>query len=109
MATAVYFYADHDDTLDLMRYLGIGDAVSLHPWPLVEQPPVDYTVEEAIAAGLVMVVSSELGGPVVLRNGDAAFETAGRAGLFNRINRERLQPGPTTGHLVDPNRAPVLF
>ena len=109
MVTAVFFYADHDDTLDLMRYLGLGDTVSLHPWPLVKQPQARYTLEEAIAAGSVMVQSSELGGPVLLRDGDSAFDTADRAGLFNRLNRERLQPGPRDGYLVDPNRAPVLF
>ena len=82
MATAVFFYADHDDTLDLMRYLGLGRTVSLHPWPLVKQAPVHYTVDEAIAAESVMVESSEFGGPVLLRDGDSAFNTAGRAGLF---------------------------
>src|SRR4051794_8100593 len=109
MVAAVYFYADHGDTRALLKYLDIGDTGSLHPWPLVKEPHTHYTVEEALTAGSVMVRSSVFGGPAVLPDGDSGFSGTDRAGVFNRINRERLQPGPGVGQLVDANRSPVLF
>lgn len=55
-----------------------------------------------------MVVSRPLGPPTVIRPGDAPMDEATRAGVFNRINWDRLRPAPSEG-LVDSNASPVLL
>jgi hypothetical protein len=107
MVANVYFYADGKDTADMLGFLRFGSEVSLHPWPLVQEPAVQYSLEEAIVAELVMVQSSKLGRPILLDNG--ASDSPGRAAVFNLIDRERLNPGPENGLLVDSNRSPVLL
>lgn len=109
MVSAINFYADADDTAALLKHLDFGGDVSLHPWPLVTAPATHLTVEQALAERFVMVRSRRLGEPVVLRDGDPAFEGPTRAALFNRLNREELRPGPASGGLVDSNRSPVIF
>jgi hypothetical protein len=109
MVTAVYFYADAHDTAELLDFFRYGDEVSLHPWPLVREPALNYTPEVAIHNGTVMVRSNRFTAPVVLRDGDSAFTAPGRAAVFNRMNREILNPGAENGWLVDSNRSPVLL
>jgi len=63
MVSRVFFDADVDDTVMLLSYLGFGFQVSLHPWPLVQEPLTNFTTEQALAAGQVVVRSRQLGGP----------------------------------------------
>jgi hypothetical protein len=109
MVAAVYFYADAEDTAQLLDFLRFGDEVSLHPWPLIHEPPLPFTPEEAIAEGSVMVRSNRFSAPVVLHDGDSAFISPARAAVFNQINREHLNPSDENGWLVDSNRSPVLL
>lgn len=107
MVADVFFYADGKDTADMLSFLRFGSEVSLHPWPLVQEPAVQYSLEEAIVAKSVMVQSSKFGAPILLDEG--ASDSTGRAAVFNLLNRERLSPGPQNGWLVDSNRSPVLL
>jgi len=111
MVAGIYFYADGEDTAEMLSYLRFGSEVSLHPWPLVQEPAVHYRLEEAIAAESVMVQSSQFGAPTLLHDGDSApaNTSPARAAVFNLLNRERLSPGPENGLLVDSNRSPVLL
>jgi len=107
MVADVFFYADGKDAADMLGFLRFGSEVSLHPWPLIQEPAEQYTLEEAIVADSVMVRSSTFGAPSFLDDG--ASDSPGRAAVFNSINRERLSPGPQNGLLVDSNRSPVLL
>ncbi|TFC54548.1 MULTISPECIES: hypothetical protein [unclassified Cryobacterium] len=109
MVTAVYFYADAHDTAELLDFFRYGDEVSLHPWPLVREPALSYTPEEAVRDGTVMLRSNRFSAPVILRDGDSAFTSPARAAVFNQINRERLNPSAENGWLVDSNLSPVLL
>lgn len=55
-----------------------------------------------------MVVSRTFGEPSILRPGDASMGESSKAGVFNRINWERLKPKADEG-LVDSNASPVLL
>jgi hypothetical protein len=55
-----------------------------------------------------MVVRRDLGPPVAIRPGDDAMAEPTRAGVFNRINWDRLRPAPGEG-LMDSNASPVLL
>ena len=108
MVAAVHYYATTDDHHDLLDFLGEPGAVSLHPWPVVATPAVVLTRHQALSAKQVMVVNAQLGQPSVIREGHPALTEPTKAGLFNRINWERLRPTGSQG-LVDSNASPVLF
>lgn len=108
MVAAVHFYATTTDQTHLLDSLGEPAEVTLRPWPVVASPPLALTREQALSSGQVMVVSHALGPPVVLRAGDPALADHSKAGLFNRLNWERLKPRPTEG-LMDSNASPVLL
>ncbi|GAA1475648.1 hypothetical protein GCM10009623_00940 [Nocardioides aestuarii] len=108
MVSAVHFYATANDHEQLLDYLGEPAEVTLHPWPVVASPPIVLSREEALSGGNVMVVRRALGLPVLVRDGDAAMSSTSKAGLFNRLNWERLKPQPTEA-LVDSNASPVLL
>ena len=108
VVAAVHFYATAADQEHLLDYLGEPDEVTLRPWPVVASPPTALSREKALSSGQVMVVSRVLGPPVVFRAGDAAMAGPSKAGVFNRLNWERLKPKPTEG-LVDSNGSPVLL
>jgi len=108
MVAAVHYYADLDDTNDLLDYLGQSGAVELRVWfPYDEQSAVvDHN--RATSFGQLAVISRELGRPVLIRDErDPALRSNSTAGLFNRLNFER-RPDPTTA-VVDPNRSPILY
>ena len=108
MVAAVHFYATATDQAHLLDSLEEPIEATLRPWPVVASPPLALTREQALSSGQVMVVSRALGPPVALRAGDLALADRSKAGVFNRLNWERLKPRPTEG-LVDSNASPVLL
>lgn len=104
----MHFYATATDQAHLLDHLGAPAEVTLYPWPVVVSPPVALSRNDAMTCGQVMVVSASLGGPVVLRDGEAGTGGSSRAKVFNRLNWERLKPKPNEG-LVDSNASPVLL
>jgi hypothetical protein len=109
VVAAVHFYADSDDVSELMEYLGQGGEVSLHPWPLVQNPPIEYSIDQALMARHVMVQSTVHGPPVVLRPDQSTSVTsirdAARVSVFDELNRSVAG----SGLLHDSNRSPVLL
>ena len=55
-----------------------------------------------------MVVNPAMGLPFIIRPGEPAMTEASKAGVFNRLNWDRLKPAPRDG-LVDSNVSPVLL
>ena len=104
----MHFYATVADQERLLDYLGEPDEVALRPWPLLASPSVVLSREAAYGTKQVMVVSGAVGQPVLLRVGDPAMAEPSRAGVFNRLNWERLKPKRNEG-LVDSNASPVLL
>ena len=66
------------------------------------------TRDRALTTPHVMVVHRDFGLPSVIRQGETAMTQPTKAGLFNRINWDRLRPAAREG-LVDSNASPVLF
>jgi hypothetical protein len=108
VVVAVHFYATATDQEHLLDYLGELDEVTLRPWPVVASLPTVLSREVVLSSGQVMVVSRGLGPPVVLRAGDPAIAGPSKAGVFNRLNWERLKPKPTEG-LADSDVSSVLL
>lgn len=108
MVAAVHYFATIADQDALLDYLGEPDNVALAPWPIVSDPLVPLDRSAALTGDSVMIVNPALGAPVLIRPGDAALGEPTRAGLFNRLNWERLQPGSAEA-LVDSNVSPALF
>jgi hypothetical protein len=108
VVAAVHFYATATDQEYLLDHLGEPDEVTLRPWPVVASPPIVLSREVALSGGQVMVVSRALGPPAVIREGDPAMAGPSKAGVFNRLNWERLKPKPTEG-VVDSNASAVLL
>lgn len=108
MVSAAHFYATVADQQLLLDYLGEPHDASLHPWPVVCASSVALSRAEALSRDHVTVVSGALGGPVLIGPGSASMGEPTRAGVFNRINWERLAPQPDAG-LVDSNVSPVLL
>jgi hypothetical protein len=108
MVAAVHYFATEDDQEALLDYLGEPTSVTLHPWPVVRSPLGVLLRSDALATQQVMVVHNALGPPVVIRPGDRAMEEGTKAGIFNRINWDRLRRTSSEG-LVDSNASPVLF
>jgi hypothetical protein len=108
VVAAVHYFATEDDQEALLDYLGEPAFVTLHPWPVVRSPLGVLLRSDALVTPQVMVVHSALGPPVVIRQGDRAMEEGTKAGVFNRINWDRLRLASSEG-LVDSNASPVLF
>ena len=108
MVAAVHFIATAEDYAEMLDYLGEPNTVSLHPWPVVHAPLERWTREQALSAQQVMVVHRDFGPAKVIRPGDPAMAESTKAGLFNRLNWDRLAP-PGDDGLVDSNTSPVIF
>ena len=108
MVAAVYYFATPDDQADLLDYLGEPDRVTLHPWPIIASPPVALSRAEALSTSQVMVVRGDFDPPSAIRPGHAALSEQSKAGVFNRLNWQRLRPSPSEG-IVDSNASAVLF
>lgn len=107
MVAAVHYFATEYDQEALLDYLGEPTSVTLHPWPIVQSPLDVLLRSDALVTQQVMVVHDALGPPVVIRPGDRAMEEGTKAGIFNRINWDRLRVSNEA--LVDSNASPVLF
>ncbi|ALV41696.1 hypothetical protein AU252_11490 [Pseudarthrobacter sulfonivorans] len=108
MVTAAFYFATLEDQATLLDYLGEPDKVTLHPWPVVRTPLDVLNRDAALAGPQIFVVNRDLGPPVSIRLGDGAMDGPTRAGLFNRLNWDRLRPSLDKA-LVDSNASPVLF
>ncbi|GAP55868.1 hypothetical protein AHiyo6_24330 [Arthrobacter sp. Hiyo6] len=108
MVTAAFYFATLEDHATLLDYLGEPDKVTLHPWPVVRNPLDALSREEALATPQVLVVNRDLGPPVPVRPGDDAMNQPTKAGVFNRLNWDRLHPAHDEA-LVDSNASPVLL
>jgi len=108
VVAAVHYFATKADQLDLLDYLGEPQQVSLHPWPVMGSPRQVLSREEAIAHSQVTIVHAELGPPIGRGPNSPAMNAKTKAGVFNRMNRERLR---LRSHelLVDANASPVLL
>lgn len=107
MTSASYFYADWQDTQDLLDYLRVDVGSVLRPWPL-KDPAQLVSREEAMLAGRVLVVSEALGEPVFIHKGDIVAMAPTASGVFNRMNLDAArQVG--VGSVVDLDASPVLF
>jgi hypothetical protein len=108
MVAGVHYFATSGDHWRLLDYLGEPSVVTLHPWPVVGPRALVLARGDALARAQVMVAHRELGPPSVIRPGHPAFSEPAVAGLFNRINWDRLRPDDSQG-LVNSNASPVLF
>jgi hypothetical protein len=108
MVTAAFYFATSEDQATLLDYLGEPDKVTLHPWTVVRTPLDALSREEVLAGRQVLVVNRDLSPPVSIRLGASAMEEPTRAGVFNRLNWDRLRPALDEA-LVDSNASPVLF
>ena len=110
MVAAVHYFATIADQDALLDYLGEPDNVALAPWPIVSDPLVPLDRSAALTGDSVMIVTPALGAAVLIRPGEAALREPTRAGLFNRLNWERLQPGVESIALVydDPGERVLL-
>jgi len=108
MASAIYYLATAEDQMTLLDYLGEPAKVTLHPWWVVDDPMKRLTRHDALRSTEVMIAAPALGVPVAIRPGDPAMKETSKAGVFNRINWDRIQPTDTRS-LIDSNFSPVLF
>lgn len=108
VVSAVHFFATPEDNAVLLDHLGEPATISLHPWPVLAEPLVTWTREQALTARQVMIVHRQLGPPTAIRPGDPAMDGASKEGLWNRLNWERLGPSADEA-LVDSNVSPVIF
>jgi hypothetical protein len=108
MVTAAFYFATLEDHATLLDYLGEPDKVTLHPWPVVRNPLDTLSREAALDTPQVMVVNRDLGPSVPIRPGDGALDQPTKAGLFNRLNWDRLHPAHDEA-LLDSNASPVLL
>jgi hypothetical protein len=108
VVAAVHYFATVSDQMKLLDYLGEPVDVSLHPWPVVGSPPMVLSRDQALTAGQVMIARHALGRESLIGPGSAAMEASTKAGVFNRINWDRLRPKEGSA-LVDSNTSPVLL
>ncbi|MDY0829278.1 hypothetical protein SK224_09080 [Microbacterium sp. BG28] len=107
MTGASYFYADAEDTHELLDYLHVGGGALLRPWPLTDnaQP---LSRQDAASVRRVLIVESALGAPVFIGANDPALKASTASGVFNRLNMDAAQrAGSDT--IVDFDASPVLL
>lgn len=108
MVAAVHYFATALDQESLLDYLGEPDSVALRPWPVLDLSRSALIRRRALDSAHVAVVSTALGPPSLIRPGDAAMKEPSKAGVFNRLNWQRLSAGGAEG-LIDSNASPVLL
>jgi hypothetical protein len=108
VVAAVHYFATPEDHYALLDYLGEPDRVSLHPWPIIHTPAVVLSRAQALGTAQVMVASGAFEPPSAIQLGHPALAGDSKAGIFNRLNWERLRPSAREA-LVDSNSSPVLF
>lgn len=108
MVAAVHYFATAQDQESLLDYLGEPESVTLRPWPAFDPSQAALSRRQALASVHVTVVPAAFGPPSLIRPGDAAMNEPSRAGVFNRLNWQRLSPSDKEG-LIDSNISPVLL
>jgi hypothetical protein len=108
VVAAVHYFATARDQESLLDYLGEPESVTLRPWPVLDPSRATLGRRQALASVHVTVVSAAFGPPSLIRPGDAAMDEPRKAGVFNRLNWQRLSPSDEEG-LIDSNISPVLF
>jgi hypothetical protein len=108
MVAGVHYFATVRDQESLLDYLGEPESVTLNPWPVLDPSRAAFSRGQALASIHVAVVSGAFGPPSLIRPGDAVMNETGKAGVFNRLNWERLSPSDGAG-LIDSNISPVLL
>jgi len=109
VVSATYYYADGDDTEQLLRYVDQSGPVEFRRWFGYQEGPTGIlTREGAKAADRVAISSAAMGSPVLIREeNDPALSPTSRAGFFNWRNFQQ-RPSPDQV-LIDPNRSPLLY
>lgn len=108
MVAAVHYFATAQDQESLLDYLGEPESVILRPWPAFDPSQAALSRRQALASVHVTVVPAAFGPPSLIRPGDAAMNEPSKAGVFNRLNWQRLSPSGKEG-LIDSNISPVLL
>jgi hypothetical protein len=108
VVAAVHYFATARDQESLLDYLGEPESVTLRPWPVLDPSRATLGRRQALASVHVTAVSAAFGPPSLIRPGDAAMDEPGKAGVFNRLNWQRLSPSGGED-LIDSNISPVLF
>jgi hypothetical protein len=108
VVAAVHFFATPDDETALLDYLGEPDVVTLHPWPVVTSALPAFERGDLGSRRQVMIARRDLGRPHVIGGDDAAMSEPSKAGIFNKLNWQRLRPS-SDERLVDSNASPVLL
>ena len=92
----------------LLDYLGEPESVTLRPWPVLSPSQAPLSRRQALKRTHVTAVSAALGLPSLIRPGAAAMSESSKAGVFSRLNWQRMSPGHGDG-LIDSNISPVLL
>jgi hypothetical protein len=108
VVAAVHYLATPEDHHALLDYLGEPGQVTLHPWPIIHQPVVVLSRAQALGTAQVMIASADFEPPSTIRPGHPGLAEDSKAGVFNRLNWQRLSPAADEA-LVDSNSSPVLF
>lgn len=109
MVAGVHFFATASDEETLLDYLGEPNDVRLFPWaPMALDSPTFVSRDQRRGNAKLGVLNPALGAVELIRPPHRGFDTNIKAGIFNRINWSRAQPGETHG-IVDWNRTPGLF
>jgi len=108
VVAAVHFFATDSDESLLLDYLGEPEEVRIQRWPLTRPDEPVLRRSQLGESKQVMVVHRGLGQPRLIRPGDDAMRSPDRAGVFNRLNWQRLRPNDDDW-LVDSNASPALL
>lgn len=108
MVAGIQFYASDDDVRVFLDHVGEGRTATIWQWPLVEPEPVSLSREEALAQRAVIILSEELGPPVVMHRDNPALRAGSVTAVVSTLNFQQFDPAEGVG-LVHPDRSPVLF
>ena len=107
MTGASHFYADAEDTDELLDYLRVDAGAGLRPWPLADATH-DLSRPDAARSHHVLIVDSELGEPVFVRENDPVLKAPTVSGVFNRRNMNAARRAGVD-QIVDLDASPVLL
>lgn len=93
----IHYFATARDQESLLDYLGEPESVTLRPWPVLSPSRAPLSRRQALRSDHVTVASAALGLPSLIRPGDAAMSESRKAGVFNRLNWQRMSPGSGEG------------
>jgi hypothetical protein len=108
VVAGIHYFATARDQESFLDYLGEPQSVTLRPWPVLSPSAAPLSRGQALGTAQVTMVSAAFGPPSLIRPGDAAMSESSKAGVFNRLNWQRMSPGDGEG-LIDSNVSPVLL